>query len=149
MKTKLLTGITVVLMALSTPLLANSAHHQDKASESTMQSGSMAMIDMEKMHEHMNKMKETMAKIHRTENKEVRQKLMQKHMKEMHQGMGMMSGGAQKNMSDMKGKHSAMQDLEKVKNGHHMMEKRMDMMQGMMSQMMEHMMQQQNMSMEK
>ncbi len=64
MRTKLLTGITIVLMALSIPLFADSRHHQDKAAENTMQSSSMAMMDMEKMHEHMNKMKETMAKIH-------------------------------------------------------------------------------------
>lgn len=46
MKTKLLTGISIILFALSTSLFADSCHHQEESFESTTSSGGMTMIDM-------------------------------------------------------------------------------------------------------
>jgi len=149
MKTKLLNGTVVAMMVLSSPLFADSSHHQKESPANTMQSNGMAMMDMKKMDDHMNKMKETMAQIHRAENKEERQKLMQQHMQEMQQGMSMMSGGMAGSVSGKKGGHGGMVGTETMKNCHGMMEQRIDMMQGMMGQMMEQMMQQQKMIMDK
>ncbi len=44
MKMKLLTGVSVV----SSLLLADSRHHQEESSESTMNSGGMVTMDMSK-----------------------------------------------------------------------------------------------------
>ena len=180
MKTKLLTGVAVVLIILTNTALADKDHHKDDDSRQTMpgmmMSGDMPMMDMKAMHGHMAKMQKTMKRIHSTEDMKEQQKLMQQHMGEMHEGMGMMQGmmsgpmgdkqmqgkmpkGIRGQMSDdqmpgkMRGRMETMDDdddmadIKFTRKRHNMMEQRMDMMQGMMGQMMEHMMQQQKMGM--
>ena len=173
MKTKLLTGIAVVLIMFSNTALADRDHHNGEGSRQPMagmmQSDEMPMRDMKKMHQQMGKMQKTMERIHSSENRKERQELMQQHMEEMHQGMGMMQGMmpgdtqkkmpgqmSEKQMPGKMGKRmkmmdedDEMQDSKAMRKRHNMMEQRMDMMQGMMGQMMEHMMQQQKMGMGK
>jgi len=151
------------MIVLSTAVFADKAHHKDNE-EGTGQSMSgmmdsescMPMMDMAAMHGHMTKMQKTMDEIQGTEDIKQRQGLMQQHMQEMHQGMGMMQckvpgemPGKMKSPMEMMDKDDAMSDTNAMMKRHKMMEQRMDMMQGMMGQMMEHMMQQQNMGMEK
>jgi len=169
MKSTLLTGITVVMMTLSTATFSDKAHHKDddaqQPASGMQQPTGMPMMDMGAMHKQMGKMQKTMKQIQSTDDAKARQDLMRQHMQEMHQGMGMMSGDMQKKMmGQMGGEHTmpgkikgarTMMDDDEMANpktlmkGQKMMKQRMDMMQGMMGQMMEHMMQQQKMGMEK
>ncbi len=159
MKSILLAGITVVMITLSTAVLADKAHHgdQDEGAKQSMSgmmhSGSMGMMDMEAMHKQMTKMQKTMKKIHNSKDSKVRQELMRQHMQEMHKGMtmmqGMMSAGKMKKPMAMMDTDDEMADLKTMHKHYKMMEQRMDMMQGMMGQMMEHMMQRQGIGMEK
>jgi len=151
------------MITLSTAVFADKAHHTDNEEEAgksisgMMHSEScMPMMDMGAMHGRMAKMQETMDEIQGTEDIKQRQVLMQQHMQEMHQGMGMMQckvseemPGKMKAPMKMMDKDDAMPGVNNMIERHKMMEQRMDMMQGMMGQMMEHMMQQQNMGMEK
>jgi len=94
MKTKLFTGVAVVFLVLSNPLMAEEDHHKDgdsrQSSPGMMMSGGMPMMDMKTMHDHMAKMQKTMDQVLRSKNMKEQQELMHQHMKEMHEGMGMM-----------------------------------------------------------
>jgi hypothetical protein len=100
---------------------------------------------MQQMQTRMQAMREQMARIHATEDPEERQRLMQEHMRSMHEGMMMMGRmmggpGAQEPMrqcqeGDTECRMSQMQMQQQ------MMGQRMGMMQQMMEQMMEQMMQ--------
>jgi len=162
MKLQLLAGITVVIVALSTPVFADEAHHEDKEETAGQSMSGMPMMDMDMMHEQMAKMQKTMNKIHSIKNMEERQKLMRQHMQEMHKGMGMMGKMSEKmpgkmdrpmgiigghGKKGMMGDDDKMLDVDGMMKRHKMMEQRMSMMQGMMGQMMEHMMQKEKMNM--
>lgn len=180
MKTKLLVGMAVILVMGSNVALADRDHHKEdddrRGMPGMMMQGEMPMMNMRGMHEHMANMQKTMDQIHRSKSMKEQQKLMYKHMEEMHEGMGMMQGmmsapmgdkqmqgkmpkGMHGQMSDdqmpgkMRGRmemmddNDEMADIKFMRKRHNMMEQRMDMMQGMMGQMMEHMMQQQKMGM--
>ena len=96
MKARMLIGVIVLIIAVSTAVFADEEHHKDddsqQLSSDVMQSAGMPMMDMKKMHERMSNMQKTMDKIHNTENTNEKTKLMQQHMTEMHKGMGMMQG---------------------------------------------------------
>jgi len=154
MKSNLLAAITVVVMTLSTVVLADEAHHEDK-DEAPKQS-MFGMMNMEAMHQQMTKMQKTMEKIHNSKDPKAQQELMRQHMQEMHKGMDMMSGRMMKKMPKkmqepmaMMDADDEMADLKTMHKRHKMMEQRMGAMQGMMMQMMQHMMQQQAMGMVK
>ena len=161
MKSTLLAGITVVMITLSTAVVADKAHHKGEAAGKAMSGmmhskSGMPMADMDTIREHMEKMQKTMGKIHNTKDNKEHQELMQQHMKEMHKGMGMMHGmmsgempGKMKERVEMMDEDDEIADLKTMRKRHQMMEQRMDTMQGMMGQMMEHMMQQRRMGMEK
>ncbi|NOX27296.1 MAG: hypothetical protein GXP21_03755 [Gammaproteobacteria bacterium] len=162
MKSILLVGITVVMMALSMTVAADKAHHEDKDGDpkqsmsSTMHSGGMGMMDMDAMHKQMAKMQKTMKKIHNSKDPKAQKELMRQHMQEMHKGMGMMSGEMMKKMPKkmqepmaMMDADDEMADLKTIHKRQQMAEQRMGVMQGMMMQMMQHMMQQQAMGMAK
>ncbi len=165
MKAKLLSGIVVIFVMLTGSAIADKSHHQENDSgESTsgmMKTDGTPMMDMGAMKAHMKKMQQIMDQIENTRDVKKRRALMQQHMKEMHQGMGMMKGmmsgsmgdkGMQHKMAGKMADHGAagkMKGGEGMMNRHRMMEQRMDMMQGMMGQMMEHMMRQQQMEMKK
>jgi len=158
MKSNLLAGITVLMIALSTTVAADKAHHEDQDEGSKqsmsgmMHSGGMGMMDMDAMHKQMTKMQKTMEKIHNSKDPKVQKELMRQHMQEMHKGMGMMSGEMMKKMPKkmqepmvMMDADDEMTDLKTIHNRQQMAEQRMGVMQGMMMQMMQHMMQQQGM----
>lgn len=79
--------------------------------------------EMSGMHEHMQKMRETMAAMRNENDPEKRGELMARHHDEMQQGMRMMEGGTE---------GMAMEQRMDA------MEERMGMMRMMMEQMMEH-----------
>lgn len=107
--------------------------------------GTQPTPQTEQMQTRMQAMREQMARIHATEDPEERQRLMQEHMRSMHEGMMMMGRmmggpGAQEPMrqcqeGDTECRMSQMQMQQQ------MMGQRMGMMQQMMEQMMEQMMQ--------
>jgi len=154
MKSNLLAGITVLMMALSTTVAADKAHHEDQ-DEGSKQSMS-SMMDMDAMRTQMTKMQKIMEKIHNSKDPKAQKELMRQHMQEMHKGMGMMSGETMKKMPKkmqepmmVMDADDEITDLKTIQKRHKMMEQRMGVMQGMMMQMMQHMMQQQAMGMAK
>jgi hypothetical protein len=128
---------TVFAIAFVGAVMHGSLHAQDKPAAKPP-AGSAIDRDLQPMIDHMKKMVAEMERIQQTTDPAERQKLMVEHMKQMHQGMGMMRGMGGPAMGMM---HGGMR-------GHHRptgpdqrmqwMEHRMDMMQTMMEQMMQH-----------
>lgn len=85
----------------------------------------------DRMRQHMEEMQQIMNKAGGTRDPEQRRQLLQKHMDQMHQGMGMMQGmmGGNANQGGQK-----MTDEERMQ----WMQQRMEMMQMMMEQMQQH-----------
>ena len=126
MKIKLTTGAAVVFLMLSNPLMAEEDHHKDgdsrQSSPGMMMSGGMPMMDMpmmnmEAMHDHMAKMQKTMDQVHRSKNMKDQQKLLHQHMKEMHEGMGMMQGMMSESMPGPMGDKQMRGDMPKDMRG--------------------------------
>jgi len=90
MKSKLLSGITVIMIGLSTPVFADDAHHKITEEKAGQSMCGMPVMDMEAMQAQMDKMQKTMDKIQGTDNMNVKQEFMQQHMQEMHEATRMM-----------------------------------------------------------
>jgi periplasmic protein CpxP/Spy len=145
----------LVTAALSAPLaFADDAHHPEQPKKAApAKSGQTADTEnkktgmqMDRMQEQMKKMQAQMEEIRKTTDPEERQKLMQKHMQSMREGMKTMRG-----MCDDMDEGGGMMggDMKSGMMGGDMMEKHMEMMQMMMNQMMEHQGQQDSMPMKK
>lgn len=129
--------ITALAMILTVPLaMANQQHHEEKGEKSQEMSmqedmmGEGGMMNHDGMQKRMQAMRQTMKKIHATQDTAERKRLMQKHMQQMRDAMGEMSGmgerhdGMRQNMKNMDGEHCKK-----------MMKMHSEMMQGMKQQM--------------
>ena len=129
----LLTATAVLFVLPSSATYAVDEHHPGKQGQgqsmSSQQGGGMMM---EKMQGHMKKMMQQMDEIHKTEDPDKREKLIDEHLKTMHEGMGMMRGMGGGMMMGGK-KAGPMGDDTMMRMNK--MEQRMDMMQMMMDQM--------------
>lgn len=125
MKT-LMTAVVISAALVSTPLFANEHQESSGMQQGTMALGMMSNNKMAEMHKEMQEMQKLMATINQENAPEQRDLLMQKHMKSMQKGMGMMIG-------DSNAQHPKMKMDERMS----MIEHRMSMMQMMMGQMME------------
>src|SRR5699024_737913 len=121
-------------MTLAVPLaMANQQHHEgksQKAQKMGMQEGMMGEGDMmnhDAMQKRMQAMRQTMKKIQGTQDPAERQRLMQKHMHQMRDAMGQMSG--------MGMRHGGMRQNMDGERCQQMMKMHSEMMQGMMEQM--------------
>ncbi|MGE0387564.1 MAG: hypothetical protein AB7Q97_22780 [Gammaproteobacteria bacterium] len=143
--TSAILGISLVVsMAPS----ADDSHHpeQTQGKEATpAASPQSGPASSDPMQERMKKMQDLMGRIEKTADPAARQKLMQEHLQQMHDGMAMMrgaGGGMGMGMMDGRGAQKAKQldgrggCLGTGENG--MPESRMNMMQMMMDQMMKH-----------
>jgi len=141
------------LMVLSTSVLflsqsiwADDAHHDSTRSEMKQSQETMGMMNMGMMQGNMENMQKIMQEIHNTKDAKKRQKLVEKHMREMGKAMGMMNSnmmGPMNNNQDM----DEMPDMKNIMWQQMMMRNHMSMMQHMMSQMMEQMKLQKDMGM--
>ena len=128
------------LFAASTLIACNTAPSMPMGSASAQgtttpgQMGQMGKMDMSKMDAQMKKMREMHEKMAAAKGPEERNKLMAEHMKTMQDGMEMMGGMG--GMGDMKGLPGMSGDMPAH---HHMMDKRMAMMESMMQMMMDRM----------
>jgi len=128
---------TILALILTVPLaMADEEHHDGKGGEDQEMGiqesmmGEGGMMDHDAMQERMQAMRQTMQKIQGTQDPAERQRLMQKHMRQMRDAMGEMGG-----MGEHRGgMHQKMQDMdgERCKK---MMKMHSEMMQGMMEQM--------------
>ena len=125
---------------------ADPRHHagQGQMNGQAASSPGMGMMDMDRMHDQMQIMRETMDRAHKTDDPDKRRQLMQQHMTQMHDMMGNMRGMMGPGMmtpAEVKGKMDGGQmGGASMDERHQMMERRMDVMQQMMEQMMEQMM---------
>ena len=95
---------------------------------------------MPAMQGNMQHMRDLMARIHETSDPTERRRLMDEHMRTMHDAMHMMNGmGSQPRAACTEGDSRC--EMQRMQGEQQMMQRRMDMMQGMMGQMMDHMMQ--------
>jgi tRNA-dihydrouridine synthase len=106
-------------LALAAPAFAEEAHQHDQQAKPGVSAPA------EKMPEMMSRMQEQMKQIHATSDPKERERLMQEHMKAMHESMPMMQG-----MKEGAGPG----DAERMDA----MGRRMDTMEQMMQQMLEH-----------
>jgi len=130
-----------LLIALSLLPLAGAA----QAPNEQNQGETATTPQMQQMQSHMETMREQMARIHATTDPEERQRLMEEHMRTMHEGMTMMGRMMQGPMAQGEARQCAQGDTEcrmdQMQMQQQMMGQRMGMMQQMMEQMMERMMQ--------
>jgi len=128
----------VVLSSLPLVLAAQAPDEQSETDTGTMP-------QMQQMQSRMQAMHEQMARIHATEDPEERQRLMQEHMQNMHEGMTMMGQMMRGPMAQGQTRQCQQDDTEcrmsQMQMQQQMMGQRMGMMQQMMEQMMEQMMQ--------
>jgi hypothetical protein len=128
---------TVFAIALVGAVTHGSLHAQDKPAAKPP-AGSAIDRDWQPMIDHMKKMVAEMERIQQTTDPMERQKLMAEHMRQMHQGMGMMRGMGGPAMGMM---HGGMRGHQRPAGPDHRMqwmEYRMDMMHTMMEHMMQH-----------
>lgn len=126
------------LLVISPVTAVNAQQHADKQS---MSMGMMNEAKMEKMQQHMSKMKTLLEEVKSETDSVKRQELLQKHAQSMEDMMTMMHDD-NKDMGHSMGK----QDMAKMKKSEamssehktQMMEKRLMMMEQMMGQMMGH-----------
>jgi hypothetical protein len=161
MKAIVISMILALALAV-TSVLADDSHHPEKAaaieahaSQDTGQG--MGMMDMEQMQQRMQKMQQMqqmMDRINKSKDPQERQRLMQEHMEKMHDmmtnmrgmmepgmmGKGMMDKGMMQGGGSGDNMGAAQKDTMPMLQRQQMMEKRLDMMQGLMEQMMEQMM---------
>jgi len=154
---KVIAPMVVGLTLAVSTVYADDSHHPEESgladAPATQNTGKgmgqgMEMMDMEKMHRRMQEMQEIMAKTNESVKPRERQRLMQEHMKKMHEMManmrGMMGPGMMMQSSDVDGKKAIKQmDGLPMQQRLEMMGQRVDMMQVMMEQMMVQMMMQQ------
>jgi periplasmic protein CpxP/Spy len=123
--------ILVLSALLSVPVLAQQDGSDPSAGEA----------EPGAMQQRMREMREQMAAIHQTEDREERRRLMREHMESMHQGMAAMQEATrrptQQRQQCAQGDTSC--EVGQLQMQQEMMEQRMAMMQMMMEQMMEHM----------
>jgi hypothetical protein len=95
------------------------------------------------MQHSMQHMRELMDRIHATSDPAEQRRLMDEHMRAMHEAMGMMGGMKGMKAGEMPNcsQDDTTCEIRRMQGQHQMMQQRMDMMQGMMGQMMDHMMQ--------
>lgn len=136
---KKLLSLTIASLLIISPVAVVSAQqHGDK---NPMSMGMMDEAKMEKMHQHMSKMRTLLEEVKSETDPEKRQELLQQHAKSMGDMMTMMHGDntgmghsmGKDKMGKMK-KSEAMSSEQKIQ----MMEKRLMMMEQMMGQMMGH-----------
>ena len=127
------------------PSTAPQSEHEHAAPPAGAAAGDHSMANM---HEHMQQMRDQMARIHATEDPVERQRLMHEHMQSMQQHMQMMGsmrseqhvGGASRcaegdaacRMEEMRAENGMMRDRMS------MMEGKLEAMQQLMREMMEH-----------
>ena len=129
--------LATALFAASTLIACNTAPGMPMGSASAQgmaMPDQTAKMDMSKMDAQMKKMREMHQKMVAAKTPEERNKLMAEHMKTMQDGMEMMGGMG--GMGDMKGLPGMSGDMPAH---HHMMDKRMAMMESMMQMMMDRM----------
>ncbi|MFQ3237269.1 MAG: protein CpxP [Paraglaciecola sp.] len=135
---KLLTLTIASLLIISPVAVVNAQQHGDKK---PMSMGMMDEAKMEKMQQHMSKMKTLLGEVKSETDPEKRQELLHKHAQSMGDMMAMMHGENKgmghsmdkQNMDKMR-KSEAMPSEQNME----MMEKRMAMMEQMMEQVMGH-----------
>ncbi|RFF28036.1 MULTISPECIES: hypothetical protein [unclassified Wenzhouxiangella] len=131
--------ITTISLFLAQPVALAGDEDQPKDDEG-MQEMSMqdkmnkGMMSGDGMQKRMKKMRETMQQIHNTEDPDERRKLMQEHMRQMHEAMGQMQGMSQ----HRKEMHQKMKEMD-GERCQKMMKMHSKMHQGMMQQMEAHM----------
>jgi hypothetical protein len=151
-----------IVLTLNTPVVAQTQQHETPAVTATdphaghgadpaapsadvakpTATDSQAGKHMQMMQGHTQKMREQMAKIRAAQNPKERQKLMQEHMTAMREGMKMLKdapGCAMTGAMAMaaKGTGQGMMDMGNMMMCHQMMEKKVEMMQGMLEGLME------------
>lgn len=126
MKKMILTASVLSMLVMSTPLLAEEAHHP-KSEKTQIE----ARMDADKMNASVQKMQKMRKKIETEKNPAARKELMQEHMRMMKDGMNSMTmmGGQGGMMTEQKDTVS-MPMADRMA----MMEKKMSMMEKMMSQ---------------
>jgi len=145
---------TVLLVALwcaaALPLAAQRApqgaaeqhsHDQQAGAAATEQAAPAA--GMQGMHEHMQLMREQMARVHAAQDPEERQRLMHEHMQSMQEHMAMMGRMAANPAEGAPGTTRCAQGdmpcrMGELQTQHGMMQQRMQDMQQLMEQMMQH-----------
>lgn len=146
-----------IILALNAPVAAQTQQHESPAVTATdphAGHGAAPSADvakptatepqsgknMQMMEQHSQKMREQMAKIRAAKDPKERQKLMQEHMSAMREGMKMLKdapGCAMMGAMAAKGTGQGMMDMGNMMSCHQMMEKKMEMMQGMLEGLME------------
>ena len=90
------TVVATIIAVLSSGVLADDAHHPDKAGKPAAEQldakNTTGMGNMATMQDNMKRMHDQMQKVHATSDPKERQRLMDEHMKTMHEAMYMMDG---------------------------------------------------------
>lgn len=137
-----------VSAALSMAAMGDDKHHEAESGNDIppgmMMQGGNGMMDMDRMQDQMQAMRETMDRARNENNPEERAHLMQAHMRQMHEMMGRMRGmmgpGSMARNDDESKMKPGTEAKMPMEGRQLMMERRMDLMQQMMEQMMDQMM---------
>ncbi len=144
-------GFLIALLCTSAlPLAAQRAgqgaaeqHSHDEQAGAAATEQAAPAPGMPGMHEHMQLMREQMARVHAAQDPEERQRLMHEHMQSMQQHMAMMGRMAANPAEGAPGATRCAQGdmpcrMSELQTQHGMMQQRMQEMQQLMEQMMQH-----------